>query len=156
MRRSRRSVRSTDDFIEEPLDCAQPPKSTTETRGMMNLVQFVPALLCGLLGVTSACAWSEAQPTLVLQLSQVTHGRLTPEEFTRTRELAFSAAVAMALDQAAVLPVDDTSASTRHSGTDSLSAAASCDGSLRALCVWGSTAEESAFASVLEHVELER
>jgi len=123
----------------------------------MKLAQFVSALLCGLLSVTPACAWSEAQPTLVLQLSQVTRGRLTPEAFTRTRDVAFSAAVAMALDQATGLPVDDLSPSALYppAAAPPSAAAISCASSPLGLCAWASTAEEAAFVSALEYVELE-
>jgi hypothetical protein len=147
----------SDAVANNSFDCAQPTASTAEAGGMMNLAQFVSALLCGLLTVASACAWSEAQPTLVLQLSHVTRGRWTPEAFTRTRDVAFSAAVAMALDQATVLPVDDLSASPPYSSLDSpaIPAAMSCANSPLALCAWANTAEESAFISALDYVELD-
>jgi hypothetical protein len=68
---------------------------------MTNFARSAAALLCGLMSVTPACAWSEARPTLVLQLSRVARTRATPEAATRAQEFVFSAAVSMALEQAA-------------------------------------------------------
>jgi hypothetical protein len=125
---------------------------------MTNLARPTPAaLVCALLSVTSACTWSDAQPTLVFQLNHVTRGRLTEVERTRTRELAFTAAIAMALDRAEVLSDDSTSVAPPPALVDSPveSAALSCERAPPALCAWARTAEESAFVSALEHPEVE-
>jgi hypothetical protein len=124
---------------------------------MMNFALFVPALLWGLLSVTSACAWSEAQPTLVFQVSHTTRGRLTEQELTRTRQLAFTAAVSIALERAEVLPAGDVDFAPPYSALDSENdpAALSCTRAPSALCAWARSKEESAFSAALEYVESE-
>ncbi|HET6337122.1 MAG TPA: hypothetical protein VFG30_28050 [Polyangiales bacterium] len=125
---------------------------------MTKLARPTPsALVRALLSVTSACTWSDAQPTLVFQLNHVTRGRLTEVERTRTRELAFTAAISMALDRAEVLPTESMSGAPPPSLVDSPieSAALSCETAPPALCAWARTAEESAFVAALEHPEVE-
>jgi hypothetical protein len=137
---------------------AQLSLATTETESMVNVARFALARLSALLCVTSSCTWSDAQPTLVFQLSRVTRGRLTEVERTRTRELAFTAAIAMALDRPEVLPADDMGfAPLSYAPVDAQvnPAALSCEAAPSTLCAWARTAEESAFAVAIERAEVE-
>lgn len=69
---------------------------------MTNFALRVSALLCVLSSVTPACAWSEARPTLVLQLSRVERARKAMEGTQRAQEFVLSASVSMAVDTAEV------------------------------------------------------
>lgn len=131
--------------------------ASAEKGGMMNCALFARALLRVSLSIVLSCTWSEAQPTLVFQLSQVARGRLTEETRTRTRELAFTAALSMALDQAEVLSADEAGAAPAGwFGSSRVEPAAlSCERAPPALCAWARSAEESAFVAALEHVEVE-
>jgi hypothetical protein len=124
---------------------------------MTNFALFTRALLWAVLAITPACAWSEAQPTLVFQVRQMTRGRSAEEARTRTRDLAFTAALSMALEQAAVLSADEAEIATPDAALDASvdAAATSCERVQTALCTWARLEEESAFVAALERVEVD-
>lgn len=65
-----------------------------------------PAVIAVVVNVLAACGWSQAQPTLVLEVRHVTRGRRTEEAFARAQAVAFTAAVSMAVERAAAWPAD--------------------------------------------------
>lgn len=73
---------------------------------MKNFALRAP-LMWSVVPALAACGWSQAQPTLVLELSHVTRGKLTDEAYARSRALAFTAAVSMALERAEAQPFDE-------------------------------------------------
>jgi hypothetical protein len=147
---------------------------------MANVARTASAWLASLIAFGTGCAWSDAQPTLLLQLSQVVRGRAAPDAITRTRELVFSAAVSMALERTALLvdaaglPTDRTQPDPQTSFIDDINVAPSSSQSRSnlpppeplseairgeqrtssALCEWAQAAEETAFQSAVERAEL--
>jgi hypothetical protein len=119
---------------------------------MTNLVLRVPALLCILSSVTTACAWSQARPTLVLQLRRVERGTRTMEGTQHVQDLVLSASVSMALEQADVEAPDFYD--SEPSGLVPLEASVfdatfSC-GPSPTLCAWAYSAEQVALAAAAE------
>jgi hypothetical protein len=66
----------------------------------------VPAVIALVVKVLAGCGWSQAQPTLVLEVRHVARGRRTEEAFARAQAVAFTAAVSMAVERAAAWPMD--------------------------------------------------
>ena len=120
---------------------------------MMNFVVRFPALLCVLSNVT-ACAWSQARPTLVLQLSRIERATRTVDGPQQARELVLSASISMAVDRAELdspathLDVSEPS-SFVSSAASFFDAALGCEQS-PTLCAWAYSAEEAAVVAVLE------
>ncbi len=139
---------------------------------MTNLALRLPALLYVLSSVTTACAWSEARPTLVLQLSRVDRAKRTPDGEQQAREFVVSASVSMSLDttgfeSSAMLPAGAAPGVTFESRATTVvdpATAAPIDPALAGfdsdaslgcarsavLCSWAHSAEEDAFVAVLE------
>jgi hypothetical protein len=143
---------------------------------MAHVARSASAWLASLIAFGTGCAWSDAQPSLLLQLSQVTRSRATPDAITRTRELVFSAAVSVALERTALFVdtagmaaadaesslVDTMNVAPASSQLRSnlpppepLSEAISCEQRrASALCAWAEAAEDTAFQSAVERAEL--
>lgn len=114
-------------------------------------------------GVAPACAWAEARPTLVLQLSDVARGREVSGAREVARRLTLVAAVSMALERESfwevvpqVAPEESRSTEASELGRTRRGAldAADCDRSAAAVCAWAHAAEENMFVAALGHAEL--